>query len=213
MRIPALAGALCAVVLTAATAAAQGTERDSSWTVAWDDPTVADSSLFLVVMRPGWHVTTPVASGVTITQPDSVAGGSYLVKSVVFTFNADAGPMGLVLGADPTGSAPDDYVMFLLNNDGTFGVFHRGGSEEHTIVPWTHNEAVRRKLEGDGGPAKNVLSVLAGADSVRFYVNGVEVTHRARQQLDMDGTIGMRVEGGTNLHVSELTVASLGPAR
>ena len=207
-----LAAGLLAVI-AAGQASAQDRARDSSWVISFDDPSVVDSSLFLVVMRPGWHVTTPAESGVTLLQPDSVAGGSFVLKSVIFAFNADASPYGLVLGAKEEGASAQEYLTFLLNNDGTFGVFHRAGTEVHTTVPWTPSDAIVRKVESARGTAKNVVSVLAGADMVRFYINGTEVTRQARQWLNMDGTIGLRVEQGTNLHVSELTVAALGTER
>ena len=204
-----LAAALLAASATPDGIRAQEPERDSSWTVAYDDPSVADSSLFLVVMRPGWHITTPPSSGVTLVQSDSAATGNYLLKSVIFTFNADAQPFGPVFARKGENHSPTEFMTFLINNDGTFGLFHYAGAERHTIMPWTTSSAIIRQMDDGGSPVKNVVTVLVGATSIRFYINGSEVTRQAREH-DFDGGIGLRVGANTNLHVSELTVAALG---
>ncbi len=204
--------AIVAAAILSGPAAAQDLVRDSSWTVTYDDPSVADSSLFLVVMRPGWHITTPSSSGVTLVQPDSAAAGNYLIKSVIFTFNPDAQPFGPVFAHKDENDLPTEFMTFLINNDGTFGLFHYAGAERHTIVPWTSSDAIVRQVDAGGAPVKNVVTVLVGSTTIMFYINGSEVTRQAREH-DFDGGIGLRVEAGTNLHVSELTVAALGTER
>ena len=204
--------AIVAAAALSGHAAAQDLVRDSSWTVTYDDPSVADSSLFLVVMKPGWHVTTPPGSGVTLVQPDSAAAGNYLLKSVIFTFNADAQPFGPVFAHRNENDSPTEYMSFLINNDGTFGLFHHAGAERRTIIPWTANDAIVRQVDTEGPPVKNVVIVLLSPTSIRLYINGREATQLAREH-DFDGGIGLRVGAGTNLHVSELTVAALGTER
>ena len=200
--------AIVAAAILAGPAAAQDLVRDSSWTVTYDDPSVADSLLFLVVMKPGWHITTPAGSGMTLTQPDSAAYGNYLLKSVIFTFNSDAQPFGPVFAHKGGNDSPTEFVSFLINNDGTFGLFHYAGAERHTLVPWTQSDVIVRQVDAGGSPVKNVMTVEVGADMVRFYINGSEVTQHDRGR-GFDGGIGLRVGAGTNLHVSELTVAAL----
>ena len=201
--------AIIAAAILSGSASAQDLVRDASWTITYDDPYVADSSLFLVVMKPGWHITTPSSSGVTLVQPDSAAAGNYLLKSVIFTFNADAQPFGPVFAHKSENDSPTEFMTFLTNNDGTFGLFHYAGAERHTIIPWTASDAIIRQIDDGGAPVKNVVTVLVGATTIRFYINGSEVTRQAREH-DFDGGVGLRVGAGTNLHVSELTVAALG---
>jgi len=207
-------GSLTTVTITTAAilagpATAQDLVRDSSWTVAYDTPSVADSSLFLVVMKPGWHITTPAGSGVTLSQPDSTAAGNFLLKSVIFTFNADAKPSGPVFARRAGNGAATEFVSVLLNNDGTVGLFHNAGTERHTIIPWTASDAIVRQVDSGGPPVKNVVTVLVSSSTLRVYVNGKEVIQQAVEH-DFNGGIGLRVGAGTNLHVSELTVADLG---
>ncbi len=160
--------AIVAALALSGNAAAQDLARDSSWTITYDDPSVADSALFLVVMKPGWHITTPSSSGVTLVQPDSAAAGNYLLKSVIFTFNADAQPFGPVFAHKGENDSPTEFVTFLINNDGTFGLFHYAGTERHTIIPWTASDAIIRQIDDGGAPVKNVVTVLVGATTIRF---------------------------------------------
>jgi hypothetical protein len=88
-------------------------------------------------------------------------------------------------------------------------LFHNAGAERHTIVPWTASDAIVRQLDTGGPPVKNVVTVLVGSSALQVYVNGIEVIQQAVEH-DFDGGIGFRVGAGTNLHVSELTVAALG---
>ena len=204
--------AIVAALALSGHAAAQDLARDSSWTITYDDPSVADSALFLVVMKPGWHITTPSSSGVTLVQPDSAAAGNYLLKSVIFTFNADAQPFGPVFTHKGENDSPTEFVTFLINNDGTFGSFHYAGTERHIIIPWTASDAIIRQIDDGGAPVKNVVIVLVSPTSIRFYINGREAAQLAPER-DFDGAIGLRIGAGTNLHVSELTVAALGADR
>ncbi len=201
--------AIIAAAILSGSASAQDLVRDSSWTITYDDPSIADSSLFLVVMKPGWHITSPSSSGVTLVQPDSAAAGNYLLKSVIFTFNADAQPFGPVFAYKGDNDSPTEFMTFLTNNDGTFGLFHYAGAERHTIIPWTASDAIVRQISTEGPPVKNVVIVLVSPTSIRFYINGREAAQLAPER-DFDGAIGLRVGAGTNLHVSELTVAELG---
>lgn len=204
-----LAAAILAAMATPDDIRAQDPARDSSWTVTFDDPSVADSSLFLVVMKPGWHITTPPGSAVTLMQPDSTADGNHRLKAVIFTFNPDAQPFGPVFAHKGENDSSTEFVTFLINNDGTFGLFHYVGAERHILVPWTQSDAIVRQVDAGGSPVKNVMTVEVGADMVRFYINGSEVTQHDRGR-GFDGGIGLRVGAGTNLHLSELTVTALG---
>ena len=51
---------------------------------------------------------------------------------------------------------------------------------------------------------KNVLAVAASGETVRFYVNDTEVARVPRQDLDLDGIFGFRVNHALNLHISRL---------
>jgi hypothetical protein len=97
-------------------------------------------------------------------------------------------------------------MYFVIRNDGSFMVRHRGGPEVHTIQDWTPHPAVARHT-GDGGPTvKNVLAVDVGRDAVRFFVNGQEVTSFPTGPMRTDGVVGLRVNHRLNLHVSRLEV-------
>ena len=196
---------LLAIVLlgAAAGAHAQDLERDTTWTVAFDNPAAEDTTLFFVDMPPGWHITTGPAT--LLYQSDSVAAGRYLVKAVIFEFPGPAN-YGLAYSIDG-GGGELDYWSFRLDGTGRFGVVHHAGVEQHQIVPWTPHAAITQA--GEEQPSKNILVLEAGTEDVVFYVNSTEVHRMPRGDLDLGGAFGLRVEDGTNLHVSQLTAVQL----
>ena len=78
------------------------------------------------------------------------------------------------------------------------------------IVPkhvWEKYDAkaiLKYDARGEASTAKNVLAVEVGPESVRFLVNGQEVTTLRRTDVDTDGVVGLRVNHGLNVHVATL---------
>lgn len=48
---------------------------------------------------------------------------------------------------------------------------------------------------------RNDLVVEATADRVDMWVGGTRVLHAGRDELPTDGTVGLRVNHGLNLHI------------
>ncbi len=205
MRQPLLLAATLTLVTTfTAGLAAQELQRDSTWMVS----SATDDSLFFVVMRPGWHVTT--SSQTTLYQPDSTAAGNYVLKSVIYFFDETDQPYGVILGGQNMGGDSPSYLVFELRNDGWFAIRHRAGSEMHQLQEWTASDAIQRKTAESPGPVKNILAVFARGNEADFFINGTRVASIAAPYLDTEGVFGLEAGGGVNLHVGQLTVTSLG---
>lgn len=203
--------ALVATLLLPTVAPAQDLQRPAGWVVRPDDPRAdVESTLRFVAMPPGWHVTTGPA--VILYDPAATAAGSFRVEAETYRFPGDsAAGFGLFLGGHGLDGPGLDYLAFLVDLDGRFEIHHRAGDEIHpiahrlahpAIVPWTE------------GTARNVLSAEVRPDSVRFLVNGKEVAAYERQlYMVFEGTVGLRVGGGVNLHVTRLDVTPLAEPR
>ncbi len=185
-------------------AAGQELRRDSTWVVEAS----STDSLYFVVMHPGWHATT--SSATTLYQPDSIAAGNYVLKSVLYFFEATDQPYGIMLAGESLGSDSASYLIFQIRNDGAFSIRHRAGDEMHQLQPWTASEAVVRQDPDTSSPVKNVLAVYARGNQADFYVNGVKVSSLAAQYLHTAGVFGLALGAGVNLHVGELTAVRLG---
>jgi hypothetical protein len=203
-----IVSAVMGVMLVATGAAGQELKRPETWKVRLDrghGGPIPDS-LYYVSMPPGWHVTTRRHSAI-FYDPAWKASGDYRITTTIFLF-ADSRQEGYGLfldGRDLEGEG-QAYLYLLLRRDGKYLVKHRQGAETHDIVAWTEHASIARPTETDD--AKNVMVVEARGDTITFRINGQEVASWPRGEVDArgEGQVGLRVNHGVNLHVTEVKI-------
>ena len=142
----------------------------------------------------GLEVTTGPA--VTLWNPANTASGQYTLEGT-FTLLAPSGHVtyyGLIYGAGALEGAEENYIYFLVAQNGSFIIRHRAGNETvHDIVGRTENSAVARP--GANGQSVNQLQVRVGADQTEFVVNGtvVHTAPKSGMAARTDGMWGVRV--------------------
>jgi hypothetical protein len=142
----------------------------------------------------GFQVATGPA--VTAWNDDNTAMGEYTL-SATFTLlepSSHVNYYGLVYGARDMEGAGQNYLYFLIGQNGTYIVKHRAGNETtHDIQGRTAHEAVVSM--DDNGRSVNALEVRVGADATDFVVNGVVVHSAANSGMAgrTDGIWGVRV--------------------
>lgn len=212
MRTLPSAAALGLALLLAAPLASQDLKRPEGWKVRFDRAGSTEAELEMFVsMPPGWHITTGPAG--IFWDPALTASGRFRAEMEVFLFDPQGRreAFGIFFGGKDLEGAGQEYSYFLLREGGEFIVKRRQGAETPTLVDWTAHAAVASWADrGDAVTAKNVLTVEADAETVRFLVNGQEVAALPRGQLPVDGVVGIRVNHALNLHVSRLEVTPLG---
>ena len=201
-----------AAACLAAPVAAQELTRPADWKVGFDDPTASEAELEMFVsMPPGWHITTG-PSGI-FWDPALRAQGKFLAEMEAFLFDPQGRRegFGLFVGGSDLEGPGRTYTYFLVRDGGQFLIKRRAGDDTSELTGWTsHNAILSYADRGDDASVRNVLAVEAGQDRVRFLVNGREVASLSRSDLRVDGTVGLRVNHGLNLHVSRLEVKPLG---
>jgi hypothetical protein len=162
-------------------------------------------TVVVTTMPPGWHITTGPA--VILYDPAWQAKGSFLAEMESFLFPGERlEGFGLFVGGADLDGAGQRYTYFLVRKDGGFLVKQRQGAQTKDLVPWTaHAAIVAGKADGT---AKNILGVDVAADSVRFMVNGQQVTALPRSAVGTDGQVGLRVNHALNIHVTRVDVTS-----
>jgi hypothetical protein len=170
------------------------------WEARLDRADASMDAVYVGTMGEGYHFRLG-PSGI-FYDPSHTASGEFTV-SATLTQNAPTPrpeSYGIFLGGRDLQGAGQDYLYFLVRQDGRFMIRHRAGDEVHTIQDWTEHEAVRPTA--DGAPGTNTLTVVAGPQRARFLVNDVEVaSYRDIPYLNTEGVVGFRVNHNLDVHV------------
>lgn len=169
------------------------------------DPDGAGDIKF-VTMGSGFHATNPKAA--VYYNPANKAAGAYTLKASfkLMKPSGHANYYGLVFGGSNLDGAQQNYLYFVVAQNGMWLIKGREGDTTANIAPKTANEAVK-KPDAEG-QSVNELEVRVGADKVDFVVNGT-VVHSAPKTgalAKTDGIYGIRVNHQLEVHIDGLKV-------
>ena len=159
-------------------------------------------------MGGGFHATNPQAA--VYWNPANTQSGNYTVKG---TFNlvkpsGHTNYYGIVFGGSGLEGASQEYVYFLVAQDGTWLVKHRqGDATTHDVAPKAASAAINKP--GADGKSTNALEVRVSASKVDFVVNGT-VVHSAPKSgmlAKTDGIYGIRVNHQLEVHIDGFSAA------
>jgi hypothetical protein len=170
------------------------------------DPDAAGFIKF-VAAGSGFHATAPQAA--VFWNAANTAAGAYTLKAT-FTLLKPSGHVnyyGLVFGAGDLAGHGQDYLYFMVAQDGTWLIKHRSGDiATQNVAGPTANAAVKRP---DGsGKSVNALEVRVKADAIDYVVNGAVVhsTPRTGRTAKTDGVYGLRVNHMLDVQIDGLSV-------
>lgn len=187
---------------------AHATGLPEGWRMRLDRPG-STAPVHFMEMNGGLHAILGPAA--IFYNPATTATGAYRAQGT-FTLNrpsAHPEAFGLFLGGRNLEGADQDYLYFLVRQDGKFLVKHRAGAETHTLFDWTEHAAVRRP--GADGTATNTLAVDVSEAGARFLVNGTEVANLPRvHMLNTEGIVGLRLNHNLDVLVRDFGVHPAG---
>ena len=195
------------IALAAAPLAAQAPD---GWKVRVDRSTSAEDpddrpDLKVVTMGKGFHVTGGPAG--TFWNPANAAKGNF-PATATFQLMKPSGHVnyyGLIFGGDDLEGAGQNYIYFLVAQNGTFTIRHRAGDQVHDIQRGP-SPAVRQP--GADGRSSNTLEVRVAADTISYVVNGtvVHTTPKSGMTAKTDGIVGVRINHQLDVHVDAFAV-------
>ena len=206
MRKMLIATAAVAVLVLPFVAGAQGVQAEG-WEARLDFEADIDSVLGFMNMGGGVHVTTTGSGFAIFWQPESMAEGDFSI-SATFTQmerSGHANAYGMFLGGADLQGPNQQYTYFMLRQGGEYLIKKRMGEDLPTLVDWTAHDAVNDL--NDRGSSTNTLTVEADGDTVRFLVNGNEVSSQPRSDVDTDGITGLRVTHLLNVHIDDISLS------
>ena len=130
---------------------------------------------------------------------EDTARGAFTVATTFEQLEAPTHPeaFGIFIGGRDLDGDDQTYTYLVVRGTGEYLIRVREGSGTRTVAPWTANEAIPK--QDAGGRATYRLAIRAAADSVRFLVNGRQVTAVPSGTVPTDGIYGLRINH--NLHV------------
>jgi hypothetical protein len=203
LRIPALALALAAS-LPLAGQSPQGWKVRIDRSTSATDPDGAGPIKF-VTDGSGFHATNPQAA--VYWNSANTASGTYTVKGT-FTLLKPSGHTnyyGIVFGGADLDGPQQQYLYFVVAQNGTWLIKHRNGDSTEIVAPKTPSDAVKKPDES--GKSTNALEVRVGADKIDYVVNG-QVVHsdpKTGASAHADGIYGIRVN-----HLLDVQVDNFG---
>ena len=116
--------------------------------------------LKFATMGKGFHVTGGPAG--TFWNPANTGTGNYTAKAT-FTLAKPSGHTnyyGLVVGGEDLGGPKQNYIYFLVAQNGTYIVKHRAGDAVHDVQASTPHESIKKP--DAKGSSTNALEVRVG---------------------------------------------------
>lgn len=189
---------VCAVVMAVAIPVMLGAQAPAGWKMRVDrsasasDPD-APGDIKFMAMGQVFHAINPQAA--VFWNPANTATGAYSVKGT-FTLLKPSGHTnyyGLVFGGHNLDTETQDYLYFLVAQDGTWLVKRREGAATSNVSNKTTNDAVKKP--DASGRSVNALEVRVAGDKIDYLVNGVVVTSTPKTgpTAVTDGIAGIRV--------------------
>jgi hypothetical protein len=192
-------------------AAPLGAQAPEGWSVRVDRSQSASDpddtpNLKFVPMGKGFHVTGGPAG--TFWNPANTASGDF-TAGASFTLMKPSGHTnyyGLVFGGADLGAPTQNYIYFLVAQDGTYTIRHRAGDQVHDIQARTKHEAVKQPAAD--GRSTNALEVRVAGNTISYVVNGtvVHTTPKSGMTAKTDGIVGLRVNHQLDVHIDNFQV-------
>jgi hypothetical protein len=167
----------------------------------------APGAIKMVPTGSGFHVTTPQAA--VFWNSANTASGNYTLKGT-FTLNKSTGFLeyyGLIFGGSNIEGAGQEYLYFVITDDGTWLVKRRSGGSAQEVSEKTSSPAVKKP--DAKGSCTNTLEVRVMADKIDFVVNGTVVKSlpKTGAAAKTDGIYGLRINHHLDVQVDGLGVS------
>jgi hypothetical protein len=202
-------GIVLAALLTLAPAFAQapkGWKMHTDHSADAADPDAPGANKFVAVGS-GFHATNPMAA--IYWNPANTATGAYTLKGT-FKLIKSTGfneYYGLIFGGSALEGPMQNYLYFMVTDDGTYLIKRRDGSSTQGVSAKTPSDAVKKP--DASGSATNALEVRVGADKVDFVINGTVVKSMPKTGpvAKTDGIYGMRINHQLDVQIDGFGVS------
>ncbi len=170
------------------------------------DPDAPGADKF-VATGSGFHAIAPQAA--VFWNPTNTASGSYTLKGT-FTLVKSTGYLeyyGLIFGGSDLASANQQYLYFVITDDGTWLIKRRNGAGTQEVSDKMVSPAVKKP--DAQGTCTNRLEVRVMPEKIDFLVNGTVVKSlpKTGNAAKTDGIYGLRINHHLDVQVADFGVS------
>ncbi len=201
--------ALTMLVVVPTAVTAQRAAPPAGWTIR-PDGNGSRAEVKAAEMKPGFHVTTGPAA--ILFDSAMRARDDWRLEATIHLFDpgARAEGFGVFFGGRDLNGATPHYAYALVRRDGKALLKVREGATTRTVRDWAANGAIPLWKPGvPGASVKYDIVIETSADRIAMSVGGTKVLDAARSEMPTDGTVGLRVNHGLNLHIEKLAVSAV----
>jgi hypothetical protein len=205
---------LCAIALALVAGVVLAAQAPEGWKLRVDrsssasDPDAAGDIKF---MKHGsmFHAINPQAA--VYWHPSNTASGSYTLKgSFTLVKPSDhTNYYGLVFGGSDLEGASQQYLYFVVAQDGTWLIKRRVGDKTENVSAKTPSDVVTKP--DASGKSTNMLEVRVSADKIDYVVNGTVVhsTPKTGPTATTDGLYGIRINHRLEVQIDDFGVSKM----
>jgi hypothetical protein len=172
------------------------------------DPDAPGADKF-VVSGSGFHAMNPMAA--IYWNPANTAAGNYALKGTFKLIKSTGYDeyYGLIFGGNALEGPMQNYLYFMVTDDGTYLIKERDGSSTKGVSPKTPSDAVKKP--GADGTATNALEVRVMADKIAFVINGTVVTTlpKTGAAAKTDGIYGIRINHQLDVQIDGFAMSKM----
>jgi hypothetical protein len=185
--------------------AQQGGTVPAGWTVRADKGDAPGAKI--QTMGKGLHVTTGPA--IILYRANTDGSGPFHTLATFTQTKPSKHPegYGLFVGGKDLEGAAQQYLYFLVRQDGSYLIKRREGEKTSDVSKgWVQSAAVKKP--DAKGSATNLLEVDNKRDPSRvaFLVNGQEVYATDAKGMALDGIVGIRTNHNLDVHIEGFDV-------
>jgi hypothetical protein len=184
---------------------ARGGAVPAGWTVRADRGDASEAKI--VTMGKGLHVTTGPAFILYRADKDGKGPFHTLATFTQTKPSKHAEGYGLFVGGKGLDGAGQQYLYFLVRQDGSYLIKRREGEKTSDVSKgWVPSDAVKQPEAN--GSSTNLPEVDNKRDPSRvaFLVNGKEVYATEAKAMALDGIVGIRQNHNLDVHIEGFDV-------
>ncbi|HKK45694.1 MAG TPA: hypothetical protein VJ964_09240 [Balneolaceae bacterium] len=197
-------------LLSSPALAQENSKLPAGWEMRFDHPSASLSNVKFTINDKQYHFEAGSREAAIYYKPAMTTSGSYTLQGTFTQLQKTGHPeaYGLFVGGKNLQGAKQEYLYFLIRQDGKYLIKRRTGSDTQTINNWMSSDAV--KALGDDGQSTNALEISCGKDAVKFIANGQVLKSIPRAQLNyVEGIAGLRINHHLHLNIDNFDLNSM----